>query len=132
MCPGIKHHQTEHNECQCYEDLKKKQFFRCLDRSDIGPAMFQQTIFRKETAELPNLSNQLDFNKEGFHCTKDIFLEWNYDELESLWFGSGGFKKCDLKHSKTIEAKVLFQLLVTDLSFKGRHLIPQEFINEYK
>ena len=130
MCPGIKHHQTEHNECQRYEDLEKKQFFRCLDRSDIGPAMFQQPIFRKGTAELPNLSNQLDFNKEGFHCTKEIFLKWNYDELDHLWFAD--IKECTLKNSKTIAAEVLFQLLVTDLSFKGRHLIPQSLINRYK
>ena len=116
MCPGIKHHQAEHNECQYYKDLKKKQFFRCLDRSDIGPAMFQETIFRKGTAELPNLSTNLDFNKKGFHCTKDIFVEWNYYELNRLWFG--GINECTLKNSKTIEAEVLVQLLVTDLSFK--------------
>ena len=127
MCPGIKHHQTEHNECQHYKDLKKKQFFRCLDRSDIGPAMFQQTIFRKRTAELPNLSKNLDFDKKGFHCTKDIFVEWNYDELIRFW--NGDIKECDLKHSKTIEVEVLVRLLVTDLSFKGRHLIPKKFIN---
>ena len=130
MCPGIKLHQAEHNECQYYEDLEKKQFFRCLDRSDIGPAMFQQTIFWKETAELPNLSTYLNFNKKGFHCTKDIFVEWKYKELLHLW--EVGIKECNLKHSKTIAIEVLSQLLVTDLSFKGRHLIPQQFIDKYK
>ena len=130
MCPGIKHHQAEHNECQNYVDLEKKHFFKCLDRSDIGPAMFQQTIFRKGTAELPNLSTFLHFDNSGFHGTEDIFVGWTYEELRRLW--NGDRKECTLKNSKTIEETVLFQLLVTDLSFKGKHLIPQRLINSFK
>ena len=129
MCPGRKHQQVEHIECQNSDDLSKNQMFGCLDRSDIGSAMFQKTIFRKGTAKLPNLSTHLDYNKRGFHCNKEFFVEWNYWQLGRLhWF----IKECILKNSKKIEAEVLLQLLVTDLSFKGRDLIPQSSINLYK
>ena len=129
MCPGRKHQQAEHIECQLYIDLGKNQRFGCLDRSDIGSVMFQKNIFRRGTAKLPNLSTYLDYNKRGFHCDKEFFVEWNYWQLGRLhWF----IKECILKNSKKIEAEVLLQLLVTDLSFKGRDFIPRGFINEYK
>ena len=127
MCPGRKHQQVEHIECQRADDLSKNQMFGCLDRSDIGSAMFQKTIFRKGTAKLPNLSTHLDYNKRGFHCNKKIFVEWKYDELRLLRYGN--IKECILKKSKKIEVEVLLQLLVTDLSFKGRDLIPQFFMD---
>ena len=126
MCPGIKGHKAKHIECRNRRYLNKKQFFQCLDRSDIGPAMFRKTIFRKETAELPNLSIKLDYNDTGIHCNDKVFLDWT--RLHPLYYGIDG--GCLLKDGKRLESEVLMRLLVTDLSFEGRRLIPPKWIKD--
>ena len=130
--------------------MLNKQYFHCVDRSDAGHAMFKKPVF-KDTydPELPLLSEKLRYNQSGIICSKDVFIKWTFEDLLSLeiWTGTKALRhyashleivsnkkfyhvrECDLKDKSKIDGSILVRLLLADLSFKGRHLIPPDWLD---
>ena len=130
--------------------MLNKQYFHCVDRSDAGHAMFKKPVF-KDTydPELPLLSEKLRYNQSGIICSKDVFIKWTFEDLLSLeiWTGTKALRhyashleivsnkkfynvrECYLKDKSKIDGSILVRLLLADLSFKGRHLIPPDWLD---
>ena len=129
MCPQLEDSPAKHIECQDDNYLFNNQYFHCIDRSDIGRSMFDRHVFRDGAPVLPLLSETLRFNQSGFFCTKDLFLKWTNSDLKRLFWSTGDIKECLLKNDVRIDRRVLYRLLIKDLSFKGRHFIPKAFLD---
>ena len=108
---------------------------------------------------LPLLSEKLNYNQSGIICTKEILIRWTPEDLFQLeipcaWDSAKGFSKkwlcdtqleneimenitekinvpneCILNDGTEIERMVLARLLIRDLSFKGRYLIPTNWLH---
>ena len=122
MCPD--HHGSFQNrECFYKDSSSDKLQYQCLNRGDLS----NTTIFQPENAKktrFPNLLNkELEFNNTGFWCDKgkDIFLQWTEVDMDKLYYKK--IPDCTLKEHGRIDAKILYRLLVNDLSFKGRKLV---------
>ena len=116
MCPD--HHGSFQNR-ECYWKASDSDTiqYQCLNRGDLS----NTTIFQPENAKktrFPNLLNkELEFNDTGFWCDK-VFLQWTKTDMDKLWYKK--IPDCTLKEHGRIDATILFELLLNDLSFKGR------------
>ena len=147
MCPTIDGlPPKQHIECQHPNHLQNKQYFHCVDRSDVGHAMFERLVFRDtHDSKLPLLSEKLMYNQSGIICSKNTFITWTFEDLFNfeLMFDTQlrqtlqipynkkfiNVKYCYLKDNSKIDRGILIRLLLSDLSFKGRHLIPPDWLD---
>ena len=149
MCPTIDGlPPKQHIECQHPNHLQNKQYFHCVDRSDVGHAMFEKLLFRDTfDSKLPLLSEKLMYNQSGIICSKNTFITWTFEDLfnfestnevhlqlrQTLQIPYNkkfiNVKYCYLKDNSKIDVGILIRLLLSDLSFKGRHLIPPDWLD---
>ena len=149
MCPTIDGlPPKQHIECQHPNHLQNKQYFHCVDRSDVGHAMFERLVFRDTyDSKLPLLSEKLMYNQSGIICSMNTFITWTFEDLfnfestnevhlqlrQTLQIPYNkkfiNVKYCYLKDNSKIERSILIRLLLSDLSFKGRHLIPPDWLD---
>ena len=120
MCPD--HHGSFKNrECFYKSSNSDKLQYQCLNRGDLS----NTTIFQPENAKkkrFPLLNKGLEFNNTGFWCDK-VFLQWTKTDMRKLDYKE--IPDCALKEHGRIDARILYRLLVNDLSFKGRKLVPR-------
>ena len=121
MCPTLKNHPFQNQECSFSVDMAKDNWFHCLTRSDAKPTIFEKLLFQN-TPKSPNLNDELQSNQTGFWCnTTDAqhFLAWDSDSDLNRIGGSGDLPFCLLQDNVTrISSLDLRRLLKNDISFE--------------
>ena len=149
-CPKVPESAREHNECY----TPKAGVFSCLNRMDKFSDIFTQNLYKKGIV----LSDgaPLNLNKLPFEILHDKYLRCQENNLiefdpynpyfdrgwgpkpntttpSNSWAGIGidvlrNTKSCQSKSGKKVDGLVLFNLLIRDMGFKGRHLIRVEYL----
>ena len=115
--------------------------------------MFEKLVFSDTyDSKFPLLSEELVYNQSGIICSNEVFIKWTLEDLFSFeaWTGVtssiprkhytsslqiafsekfDNVNQCYLKDDSKIEGTILVRLLLADLSFKGRHLIPPDWLD---
>ena len=120
-CPKVPNSVRDHTGC--FEP--KAEVFNCLNRMDKYPDIFlNQSLYIEEPLNLNKL--QFEFNDTHLRCRENNWIPWTDDGLDELWLT----KFC--QSWKEVRGQVLYTLLIRDMGFKGRHLIPVEYLREYQ
>ena len=121
-CPQVPN--SVRNQTECYNP--KAGLFSCLNRMDKYPDLFNQSLYKEEPLNLNKL--KFEFNDTHLHCQEKNWIPWTWLGLSKLT--DFGAKPCHSTHGIKVGARVLWTLLIRDLGFKGRHLIPVDFLIE--
>ena len=114
-CPKVPN--STRDQTECYDP--KAGVFGCLNRMDKFSDTFTQSLYKGEPFNL----NKLPFNFTETHirCQENNWIPWTEDGLSELRWT----KSCQSNSGKTVGGMVLHDLLIRDMGFKGRHLIPE-------
>ena len=115
LCPKVPNSARDHNEC--YQP--KAGVFSCLNRMDKYPDIFNQSLYKEEPLNLNK--HPFEITDTHLRCQKNYWIPWTEDYgLRQLY----DTISCQSNRGKEVVGKVLHNLLMRDMGFKRRHLIP--------
>ena len=120
VCPKVPNSVRHHNECY----VPKEGLFSCLNRMDKASDLFNQSLYKEEPLNLNQLN--LTFNETHFQCQENHWISWTWDGMDELIRA----KSCHSNNGKKVGGLVLWELLISDMGFKGRKFIPDDFLKE--
>ena len=93
-----------------------------MNRMDKASDLFNQSLYKEEPLNLNQLN--LTFNETHFQCQENHWISWTWDGMDELVSA----KSCHSNNGKKVGGLVLWELLISDMGFKGRKFIPDDFL----
>mgnify|MGYP001502857383 CR=1 FL=1 len=119
-CPKVPNSARDHNECYNPDP----EAIACLNRMDQKSELFAQSLYKEEALNLNK--HPFDFNKMHLRCQENNWIPWNGLGLDELVYT----KTCQSNSGKQVGGQVLLELLLRDMGFKGRDLIPEDYLKK--
>ena len=116
-CPKVPNSARDHNECYNPDP----EAIACLNRMDQKSELFAQSLYKEEALNLNK--HPFDFNKTHLRCQENNWIPWGYG-LDDLVLT----KTCQSNSGKQVRGLVLHDLIIRDMGFKGRDLIPEDYL----
>ena len=115
-CPKVPNSARDHNECY----LPKAGLIGCLNRMDQKSELFAQSLYKEEALNLNK--HPFNFNKTHLRCQENNWIQWTVSGLKGLG-ELISTETCQSNSGKQLRGNVLHDLILRDMSFKGRDLI---------
>ena len=117
-CPKVPNSARDHNECYNPDP----EAIACLNRMDQKSELFAQSLYKEEALNLNK--HPFDFNKTHLRCQENNWIPWTWEELYILYYT----ETCQSNSGKQVRGLVLHDLIIRDMGFKGRDLIPEDYL----
>ena len=117
-CPKVPNSARDHNECYNPDP----EAIACLNRMDQKSELFAQSLYKEEALNLNK--HPFDFNMTHLRCQDNIWIPWTWDGFQKL----AQTETCQSNSGKQVHGMLLWNLVLRDMGFEGRDLIPVDYL----